>query len=58
MNKKVPLYNMQDGYSYKISTSTCTTNGDGIWQRNAYAYEGISFDSCNGHPDSSSNLID
>ena len=40
---------MQDGYSWKVSTSSFSTNGDGVWQRNAYTYEGISFD--NGHPD-------
>ena len=42
---------MQDGYSYTTSTATFSTSGDGIWQRNAYVFEGVSFDSCNGHPD-------
>lgn len=48
---------MQDGYSYKISTASCSTSGDRVWNRNAYAFEGISFDSCNGHPDVSSKCI-
>jgi len=42
---------MMDGYSYNTATGTCSTTGSGVWQRNAYAYEGISFDSCGGHPD-------
>ena len=53
-NKGVPLYNMQDGYSYDTSTSSCSTSGSGVWNRNAYAFEGISFDSCFGHPVQSS----
>ena len=45
---------MQDGYSYNTATGTFTTSGSNVWQRNAYVYEGISFDKCNGHPDQSS----
>ena len=37
---------LHKGFSY---------NNQGVWQRNAYAYEGISFDSCGGHPDPSSS---
>lgn len=44
---------MQDGYSYTCSSGTFTTSGQNIWQRNAYTYEGVSFDSCGGHPDQS-----
>lgn len=53
--KGVPIYNMMDGFSYSVATGTCTTTGSGVWQRNAYAYEGISFDSCGGHPDAFSS---
>ena len=42
---------MQDGYSYNCATQAFSTSGSNIWQRNAYVYEGISFDSCGGHPD-------
>jgi len=51
----VPMYNMQDGYSYICSSGTFSTSGSNYWQRNAYTYEGISFDSCNGHPDGRSS---
>ena len=40
----VAIFNPSDGYSY---------NSLGVWNRNAYYWEGIqeySFDSCNGHP--------
>ena len=40
----VTMYNPSDGYSY---------NSLGVWNRNAYYWEGVSFDSCNGHPDGS-----
>ena len=46
---------MLDGFSYSTSTGTCSPQGSGVWQRNAYAYEGISFDSCGGHPDPTSS---
>ena len=36
------IYNALDTFSF---------NNQGIWNRNAYYWEGISFDSCNGHPD-------
>ena len=45
---------MEDGYSYTCSSQSFSTSGSNIWQRNAYVYEGVSFDSCNGHPDGSS----
>lgn len=38
----VSIYNADDGMSY---------NNQGIWKRNAYVFEGISFDGCKGHPD-------
>jgi len=31
-----------------LFSGTFTVQGDGIWQRNAYVFEGDSFDSCNG----------
>ncbi|MBI3509427.1 MAG: YHYH protein [Bacteroidetes bacterium] len=37
----VSVFNAKDGMSY---------NNQGIWNRNALYYEGISFDSCLGHP--------
>jgi hypothetical protein len=36
-----------------LNLGTFTTSGDGVWNRNAYVYEGVSFDSCYGHPDGS-----
>ncbi|MCU0426196.1 MAG: YHYH protein [Candidatus Kapabacteria bacterium] len=38
----VPMYNADDGMSY---------NNNGTWKRNAYVYEGVSFDACGGHAD-------
>lgn len=40
----VPIYNSNDGQTY---------NSLGVWNRNAYYFEGSSFDSCNGHADAS-----
>lgn len=40
----VSVYNADDGQSY---------NSLGVWRRNAYVFEGISFDSCVGHADGS-----
>jgi YHYH protein/Secretion system C-terminal sorting domain len=40
----VTIYNADDGMSY---------NNAGTWKRNAYVYEGISFDACSGHADRS-----
>ncbi len=40
----VAIYNGYDGMSF---------NNLSVWQRNAYVWEGISFDGCNGHPDGS-----
>ena len=37
----VSVYNVSDAMSY---------NNAGVWNRNAYYFEGISFDSCLGHP--------
>ena len=38
----VSIFNASDGMSY---------NSAGVWNRNAYFFEGISFDNCLGHPD-------
>lgn len=40
----VVAYNPSDGMTY---------NNDGVWHRNAFYYEGASFDDCLGHPDQS-----
>lgn len=40
----VAVYNASDGMTY---------NNDGVWHRNAYYFEGVSFDDCLGHPDQS-----
>lgn len=37
----VSIFNAKDGFSY---------NSQGVWNRNAIVAEGISFDSCLGHP--------
>jgi hypothetical protein len=37
----VSIFNVSDGMSY---------NNAGVWNRNAYFWEGISFDDCLGHP--------
>lgn len=37
----VSIFNVSDGMSY---------NNAGVWNRNAYFFEGISFDDCLGHP--------
>jgi hypothetical protein len=37
----IGVFNAKDGMSY---------NNAGVWNRNAYYYEGISFDACLGHP--------
>ena len=37
----IGVFNAKDGMSY---------NNQGIWNRNAYYYEGVSFDACLGHP--------
>ena len=38
----VAIYNANDGISY---------NSLGVWYRNAYYWESVSFDGCNGHAD-------
>ena len=40
----VAIYSASDGMTY---------NNDGTWHRNAYYFEGSSFDDCLGHPDQS-----
>ncbi|HEU4716842.1 MAG TPA: YHYH protein, partial [Bacteroidia bacterium] len=37
----VSVFNAKDGMTY---------NNAGVWNRNAYYYEGVSFDNCLGHP--------
>ncbi|MBP9082309.1 MAG: YHYH protein [Bacteroidia bacterium] len=37
----VSIFNAKDGMSY---------NNQGVWNRDAYVFEGISFDNCLGHP--------
>jgi hypothetical protein len=37
----VSIFNAEDGMSY---------NNQGVWNRNALVFEGISFDACLGHP--------
>lgn len=37
----VSVFNAKDGISY---------NNQGVWFRDAYVFEGISFDNCLGHP--------
>ncbi len=37
----VSIFNANDGQTY---------NNDGVWYRNAYFFEGVSFDNCLGHP--------
>jgi hypothetical protein len=40
-NNGVSVFNSKDGMSY---------NNQGIWNQNAYIFEGVSFDNCLGHP--------
>ena len=40
----VAIYNANDGHSY---------NESGVWYRNAFYWESVSFDGCKGHPDAS-----
>ena len=40
----VVIFNADDGQTY---------NNEGVWKRNAYVWEGESFDICSGHPDQS-----
>lgn len=42
----VPMYNGDDGMTY---------NNNGVWKRNAYVFEGVSFDACAGHADQGKN---
>ena len=44
----VALYNANDGNSY---------NDSGFWYRNAYFFEGYSFDNCVGHPSVGSGTV-
>lgn len=44
----VSIYNANDGKSY---------NNDGYWYRNAYFFEGYSFDNCSGHASAGSGTV-
>lgn len=43
------MFNPMDGYYWNNTTNSVST-GVGTWNRNAYVFEGISFDACLGHP--------
>ena len=52
----VSLYNTSDGFSYSYSNSKDASptanigNGDGVWNRDAYTNEFVSFDNAFNHP--------
>jgi len=49
----VQIYNAKDGQHWNNSTSAMTSgidNSGAGWNRNAYYWEGVSFDNCKGHP--------
>ena len=43
------MFNPMDGY-YWNNTTGAIAQGMGTWNRNAYIFEGVSFDACLGHP--------
>ncbi len=43
------IFNPMDGYYWNNMTNTVSM-GTGTWNRNAYVFEGVSFDACLGHP--------
>jgi hypothetical protein len=43
------IFNGMDGYYWNNSTGAIA-QGSGTWNRNAYIFEGVSFDACLGHP--------
>ncbi len=45
----VGIFNPMDGY-YWNSATNAIAQGMGTWNRNAYIFEGVSFDACLGHP--------
>jgi hypothetical protein len=45
----VGIFNPMDGYHWDNSTNAIAM-GTGTWNRNAYIFEGVSFDACLGHP--------
>jgi hypothetical protein len=45
----VGIFNPMDGYYWNSSTNAIA-QGMGTWNRNAYIFEGVSFDACLGHP--------
>lgn len=50
----VCVYNPEDGYYWDTATNAFgnTVGVTALWNRNAYLYEGSSFDACLGHADS------
>ena len=49
----VGVYNPKDGFYWNNVSQTIVSGGSGTWNRNAYVYEGASFDACLGHADQS-----
>jgi hypothetical protein len=45
----IGIFNGMDGYYWNNVTMTVSP-GMGTWNRNAYVFEGVSFDACLGHP--------
>jgi hypothetical protein len=45
----VAIFNGMDGYYWDVNTNAIA-QGTGTWNRNAYIFEGVSFDACLGHP--------
>lgn len=46
----VSIFNPEDGYHWNNATSSWATGPGPNWNRNALIFEGVSFDSCLGHP--------
>ena len=46
----VGIFNAMDGFHWSSSTSSWAMGPGPSWNRNAYIFEGASFDSCLGHP--------
>jgi hypothetical protein len=46
----VSIFNPEDGFHWNSSTNAWAMGPGPNWNRNAYIFEGVSFDSCLGHP--------
>ena len=46
----VSIFNPEDGFHWNSSTSAWAMGPGTSWNRNALIFEGVSFDSCLGHP--------